>query len=297
MLSAMLVLAHLNLLREFLGVLFFVCISNSLLMCYPFLLSYEALKSWVKEKVPEKYFGAAIFGCAAAAFMVSSTILVPGELLKSRLQMGQISTVSEGFSKIWKNEGIKGFYSGYSGVCLRDVPYTMLELGIYDNLKSLYLKFKKKRDPDGKITQMDEIIAAAITGGITGILTTPTDNIKTKLMVDSGAYLGFRDCLTKTVAKGGIGSLFQGGGARVAWLLPFTAIYLPAYEVFKRRLVNFKVPNHDTLSTKTGYKELLNVKGGDIKPTRFRNILDRKVGDGKKALRHYLNRENCLVGF
>jgi len=200
--------------------------------------SYEVLKKWVKDKVPEEKYGSALFGCAAVAFMISSVALVPGELLKQRLQMGQISSIRQGIPQIFKSEGILGFYSGYSGVCLRDVPYTMLELGIYDNLKSLYLKVKNKNSAPGEerpITQFDEILAAAISGGVTGYATSPFDTIKTKLMVDTG-YSGFADCVAKTVSESGVGALFNGSVARVAWLMPFTAIYIPFYELLKRRM-------------------------------------------------------------
>lgn len=147
--------------------------------------SYEALKHWVDDNVKEEQKGGALFLVAGVAFIVSSVVLVPGELIKQRLQMGQISSVAEGFSTIWKNEGILGFFTGYSGVCLRDVPYTMMELGIYDNLKSMYINWKSERSSDGEdyqITQWDEVIAAAITGGIIGYLTAPLDNIKVSMV-------------------------------------------------------------------------------------------------------------------
>jgi len=200
--------------------------------------SYEFLKKWVKDKVPEENYGAALFGCAAAAFMVSSIALVPGELLKQRLQMGQITSIRQGIPQIFKAEGILGFYQGYSGVCIRDVPYTMLELGIYDNLKSLYLKVKNRNAAPGEnppISQFDEIIAAALSGGITAYATSPFDTIKTKLMVDTG-YTGFVDCFVKTLKNGGTSSLFNGSIARVAWLMPFTAMYLPIYDTLKRKM-------------------------------------------------------------
>ena len=201
--------------------------------------SYEAIKQWINDKVPEEYMGAAVFGCAAIAFVASSVVLVPGELIKQRLQMGQYNTIGGAIQSIWQTEGPRGFFTGYSGVCLRDIPYTMLELGLYDNFKSIYLKIKNRNNTSGgeiKITQMDEIIAAAVTGGITGYLTNPLDMIKTKLMVDGPLYNGFFDCVRKTVEINGMTSLFQGGAARVAWLMPFTAIYLPLYDILKRKM-------------------------------------------------------------
>mmetsp|Transcript_12158 Transcript_12158/g.18457 ORF Transcript_12158/g.18457 Transcript_12158/m.18457 type:complete len:214 (+) Transcript_12158:823-1464(+) len=119
----------------------------------------------------------------------------------------------------------------------------VLELGIYDNLKQSIINFKNRNAVKGEERpggQLDELLAAAISGGITGFLTSPLDNIKTKLMVDAG-YNGFFDCLFKTAKTNGVPSLFAGSAARVAWLMPFTAIYLPVYEIVKRKMAEVPV--------------------------------------------------------
>lgn len=81
-------------------------------------------------------------------------------------------------STTFKAEGIGGFFAGYFATLVRDVPYTMLELGLYENLKAAF-RVVKKTD----LNQQDELVCAAITGGVTAILTTPLDLVKTKLMV------------------------------------------------------------------------------------------------------------------
>ncbi len=232
-------------------------------MCIYFLqFSYEALKKWIKKEVPEEHYGKALYIAAAAAFLASSIVLVPGELLKQRLQMGQISSLREGIPKILKNDGILGFYAGYSGVCLRDIPYTMLELGIYDNLKDMVIKFRNRNAAKGEESpggQVEELVAALISGGITAFLTSPLDNIKTKLMVGTG-YNGFFDCMFKTAKTNGIGALFAGSAARVAWLMPFTAIYLPAYEMVKRQIAQGP-PALGPLGVKGGHVNNRNIFG------------------------------------
>lgn len=155
--------------------------------------------------------------------------------------MGQIDSFVEGITSIYESDGFLGFYKGFSGVCLRDVPYTMIELGVYDNLKQFISFMKNKDNEEGNdlktVTQLDEIYAAAITGGVAGYFTTPFDTIKTKLMTDENMlYSGFVDCFMKTVNEYGLESVFQGGIARVIWLVPFTAIYLPCYDLIKRQL-------------------------------------------------------------
>jgi hypothetical protein len=122
----------------------------------------------------------------------------------------------------------------------------MLELGLYDNLKAAYQTYqngkwrRQKKDTISatpKLSLRDEVVIAAITGCITGFVTNPLDTIKTKLMVDDAQlYHGFIDCLQKTVSQHGLKSLLQGAAARVSWIGPFTAIYLPIYEILKRQM-------------------------------------------------------------
>lgn len=243
--------------------------------------TYEALKQWLDGRIPEEYEGAAYFGCAALAFVASSVVLVPGELLKQKLQMGQIASLREGVPAIFAEEGIGGFFHGYSGVCFRDIPYTMLELGIYDNLKRMYMNFKRRQQnlsPHQEMTTtvLDEIIAAGISGAITGYFTAPMDNIKTKLMIDPSKYKGFIDCTRKCIQQNGLNSIFDGSAARIAWLMPFTAIYLPLYEIFKKKLENVPAP---LLAT----KDAKDVRGG----ARTNNRLP--YGNIESSTKHFCN--------
>lgn len=196
--------------------------------------AFEASKKWVEERIPEKYHGVAQFVCAAGAFVVCSVILVPGEVLKCRIQAGTVASLGEGVTSVFKTDGFLGFYQGYGATLLRDVPYTMLELGLYENIKL----FMKKRANTSELGQRDEITAGAITGTITGLLTTPLDVVKTKMMLGvAGSAMGIVEAFSSTYANGGMDALFAGAPARVAWLLPFTTIYLQAYELLKKSIV------------------------------------------------------------
>ena len=192
-------------------------------------VTFEISKKWVEDRVPEKYHGIAQFVCAAGAFLVCSVVLVPGEVLKCRIQAGAVDNLAQGVTDIFKAEGIGGFYQGYGATLLRDVPYTMLELGLYENIK----RFMKKRSASNELSQKNEVTA----GAITGLLTTPLDVVKTKMMLEVGGSLGITQAFRATWAKGGADSLFAGAPARVAWLLPFTTIYLQAYELLKKGII------------------------------------------------------------
>mmetsp|Transcript_793 Transcript_793/g.1029 ORF Transcript_793/g.1029 Transcript_793/m.1029 type:complete len:192 (+) Transcript_793:218-793(+) len=182
--------------------------------------------------------------------IASSFILVPGEVIKTRLQTGMIKSMAEGVSSILRTEGIMGLFAGYYATLIRDLPYTILELGIYENIKTLirrhnlHQKNPSQQSGVGSISQSEELLAAAVTGGFVALVTTPLDLVKTKLMMQStsgGAYTGFLDALRSIYGSGGMPALFVGSLARVTWLLPFTTIYLGVYEASKRLLLQQQI--------------------------------------------------------
>jgi solute carrier family 25 S-adenosylmethionine transporter 26 len=211
--------------------------------------SFEVSKKWLEERTDESQHGMVQFLCAAGAMIACSVVLVPGEVIKTRMQAGTIDNMFAGIASIVKNDGIAGLYQGYFSTLLRDVPYTMLELGLYENIKSSIQRYNQRQQQqqnggkgagkDVVLSRKDELIAAAITGGITGYLTTPLDVIKTKLMLASGgaAAPGFMAVLAETYKSR---EVFLGVVARVSWILPFTAFYLPVYDGAKRRLLEYK---------------------------------------------------------
>lgn len=203
--------------------------------------TFEMACAIAKKTLPDKYHKLISFVCAAFAMLACSFILVPTEVIKTRLQAGSVSSVSQAIVSILRLDGFKGLYAGYFATLVRDIPYTMLELGIYENLKGFLRQLRKQ----GKVSDTDsgdandELLAAAITGGVSAFITTPLDLVKTKLMMQTGAdvaYRGVWDVIVQLYSQGGLNGLFVGSAARVAWLLPFTTIYLGVYERIKRTL-------------------------------------------------------------
>ena len=151
--------------------------------------------------------------------------------------MTHFDTVPQAIQSTLETSGLPGFFAGYDGCWLRDIPYTMLELGLYDQIKTTYLRKSGKE----KLEAWEEVLAAAVTGGVAGYFTTPLDTIKTKLMVDHYSG-GFYSCLVSNVHDHGWSSLMAGSLARVVWLVPFTALYLPLFDTLKRQLAELSIP-------------------------------------------------------
>jgi len=123
--------------------------------------TFELSKDFIERRTPAKWHTWTRFACAAAAMLACSVVLIPGEVLKTRLQAGTAAiSLSKIVKDIWAQDGIGGFFAGYAATLLRDVPYTMLELGIYENMKLMI----KNRSARNEISQGEELFCAAFTG-------------------------------------------------------------------------------------------------------------------------------------
>lgn len=195
---------------------------------------FESLKQR-KDKWPwvQKlgYFGEFLFG--AIAFTCASVFLVPGDVVKVRSQAG----VQGGMRMLWRKEGLGGFYRGYKMTLIRDVPYTMFEFGLYSTFKTILGKIVGR-----KLSATEEFSMGGLAGGCTGFLTTPLDVVRTNIMAGKGNGEKVRiwRMLKEVARKEGLPGLFKGSSARVAWLIPFTAIFFGVHEASKRALKNGK---------------------------------------------------------
>jgi solute carrier family 25 S-adenosylmethionine transporter 26 len=196
--------------------------------------TYELLKQHaVQKRLPAAAQGWGEVASAALAFLACSVVLVPGEVVKSRLQAGLYPSFREALLRIIEQDGVSGLYRGYWATVTRDVPYTMLEFGLYEQFKRACM-WSVKRD---RLHSSEEWTMGGLAGGVTGWCTTPLDVIKTKLMTCARSqYRGYWDAARDVWQREGLSGFFTGGLARVLWLVPFTAVFFGSHEIIKRFL-------------------------------------------------------------
>ena len=214
------------------GLFTYAC-SDAIGGAFKFAVYESVLRRMDKKSFPRTMV---VLVAASLAFVASSVIIVPGEFIKQQLQMSYYDSLPHAVEGTVAKLGIAGFFTGYEGVLYRDIPYTILELGLYDVFKRFIVDQRNTEDQSTESSSSigQDIVAAAITGGITAFLTTPLDTVKTKLMVDDYGGASFMDCFAATVQDHGVSAVFAGVAARIAWIVPFTAIYLPTYDAIKR---------------------------------------------------------------
>jgi len=178
----------------------------------------------------------------AAAGLASSVVRVPTEVVKQRLQAGQFGGRSAvaAVKGILAKEGLKGMFAGYGSFLLRDLPFDAIEFVAYEQLKSAYERTLRMRPGDQRRERANAAEVSAIgaaAGALTGVVTTPLDVLKTRLMTQGtvgGKYSGVVDCARQIARDEGVGALFRGWEPRVLWIGLGGCVFFSALEAAKR---------------------------------------------------------------
>jgi solute carrier family 25 S-adenosylmethionine transporter 26 len=133
--------------------------------------------------------------------LMGSIFLCPCEVIKQNIQIGTYQSISQAIKSI-------GLYKGYTGLLMRDLPFRIIQLPLYDELKN---------------QNINTIIAGSIAGAAAGALTNPLDVIKTHMMCNPNYKNTLYDA--KLYSKG----LLQ----RVIYLACSSALFFTLFETFK----------------------------------------------------------------
>lgn len=202
--------------------------------------SYEVYKSKFIAACPETpkeylYIVSAILGDITGSFW-----LCPSEVIKQQMQGGVHTNIVSAIKSTFKATGLKGFYRGYYGQIMRDVPFRAIQLPSYEVVKRIYMR-KFTLDVDGEtplreMKPLDNMIVGAIAGSFSAALTTPLDVIKTRLMTDTTAVISMSTVAQagqKLFENEGFKGLFSGLGPRVIYVGPSCGVFFVVYESAK----------------------------------------------------------------
>ena len=190
-------------------------------------------------------FWASICGAIAAA-----AVGVPFEVLKHRMQIGAEAyrTPMRALTKTMSESGIRGLYVGLGSTLARNVPYNALHFGLFELIvQRLRRRFAAALSPDGC-----NLLAGALAGALTALLTTPMDLVNTRLqtqalegsslsnlreggLVVASNFSGPMDAAVRIVREeGGPPALWRGAGLRVAQFGPSACVFFFVYSFVKR---------------------------------------------------------------
>lgn len=203
------------------------------------------LKQTTHNKEKNNVRNSAIAG--ACAGFVSSIVTCPLDVIKTRLQVRSIvfghesadhkgfSSVSRVVSRIWNEDGLRGFYRGLGPTVVGYLPTWAIYFCVYDAGK----KFFSREIPHVQNHPFTVHIASAMVAGATSTtVTSPMWVIKTRCMLQNSSlpedlrYRNIIDAFVKIYTREGFPAFYKG-------LLPsllgvfHVVVQFPLYEHFK----------------------------------------------------------------
>lgn len=195
------------------------------------------------------------FGGSAAAF--AAVVTHPLDLVKVRLQTrvaGAPKSMVGTFRYVMRSEGLLGLYSGLSASLLRQLTYSTVRFGVYEDLKVRFAPERTRDNPTGKPSMVNLIAQSSIAGFLGGIAGNPGDVLNVRMQSDFAKpsdqrrnYKHAIDGLFRMIREEGFMSLFRGVEANSARALLMTASQLSSYDYFKQLYMSLGM--HDNIVT------------------------------------------------
>ena len=195
----------------------------SYMIKFPLNESYKQIFGITKDE-PGKLF---ISGTFAGLTQVCLTY--PLDIMRTRMSLDHYMTTNYnkyttcGYN-IFKTEGLRGFYKGFSSSLITYPIYVGLQFSIYTHLKD-----------------ENPYVAGATAGIIAQTLAFPGDTIKRQLQLNGldntkSKFTGLLSCIKSIYRQYGIKGYYAGLGVNVLKAAPEAAIQFAVYEAIKKRV-------------------------------------------------------------
>ncbi|MGK3745147.1 MAG: solute carrier family 25 phosphate transporter 23/24/25/41 [Bacillariaceae sp.] len=205
----------------------------------------KSLSSGEDTLASHKFLAGAMAGiCAVSA-------CYPLDLVKTRLTTQfegreYYSGIRDAFRKIYKYEGVMGFYSGIGPTLLVAVPNFAISYSVYGTLKEYTLDddlFYNLRKVDAESGEPKSgffltVLCGACSGCFATIITFPMDTIRRRMQIqnlhiDLEHRLTSRQQLMRLVKDEGLGSLYRGLKPELLKVIPMVGTMFLVYESSK----------------------------------------------------------------
>ena len=182
---------------------------------------------------------AVYLGSAACAEFFADIALCPLEATRIRLvsEPTFANGLIGGASKIFKNEGLGAFYSGFGPILFKQVPYTMTKFVVFEKVnEAIYRHVDKKSASSGKQTTIN-LASGLLAGFAAAIVSQPADTMLSRINKTKGLPgEGTATRLIKIAGELGLRGSFSGIGARLFMIGGLTAGQFAIYGDIKRML-------------------------------------------------------------
>lgn len=215
---------------------------------------------------------------SALAELASCLVLAPAEVIKQNAQMlrggtgADHGTASSSSSvRAFRQLGATGapgrLFTGYSALVARNLPFTALQFPIFEHVRARVRRYRESgRDSSSSRENRPDVVETGLVAGcsaggagaVAALLTTPSDVIKTRMMLSAGGgsgsgphwqqenqaeMQGTRQANKRAWAvarevyvERGAWGFFRGAALRSAWTMLGSGLYLGTYEMAKEWL-------------------------------------------------------------
>lgn len=230
------------------------------------------------------------FGGSAAA--AAAVVTHPLDLVKVRLQTrapDAPKSMVGTFGYIIKNEGVLGLYNGLSASLLRQLTYSTVRFGVYEDLKVRFAPEATPENPKAKPSTINLVLQSSLAGLLGGIAGNPGDVLNVRMQSDYAKppaerrnYKHAMDGLFRMIREEGPASLFRGVEANASRALLMTASQLASYDLFKQFYMNMgmgdNIYTHFSSSLSAGFVATTVCSPVDVIKTRIMS------GAGKQSV-------------
>jgi len=138
--------------------------------------------------------------------------------------------------------GFRNLYAGLSASILRQMSYTLVRFGSYEEMKA-------RISQDGRPSAIRLLVAASIAGGLGGMVGNPADILLVRMTSDftrpPEKRFNYRNALSgliNLVKEEGVRGLARGLGTNATRAILMNASQLASYDFFKSTLLRYPVP-------------------------------------------------------
>ncbi|EYU39550.1 hypothetical protein ABFS82_06G195300 [Erythranthe guttata] len=164
--------------------------------------------------------------------LLGTGVRIPCEVLKQRLQAGLFNNVGEAIVGTWQQDGLRGFFRGTGATLCREVPFYVAGMCLYaESKKAVQQLLGRELEP------WETIAVGALSGGLSAVLTTPFDVIKTRTMTaPQGRPVTLSIVAFSILRREGPLGLFKGAVPRFFWIAPLGAMNFAGYELARKAM-------------------------------------------------------------